>query len=314
MPIERERESGIWPAISKIKPSEIAATLATLITGIIDGICIYIRIHIRIDKNIKSINVNKKSREILQNVDRETAELLSSTAVKKSKSILDQFVEGKIFLRRKLFNEFWEDAVQSSNSYLSICDLSMYSGLSMHSGKGAIESERIESEKSDWRTRTENEIELLKKAEKVKEFDKIILFGSSQNDNNPIFDLVKQLWQDGVRQLRDSGKKSHYPGGGNSSMVWTCSREEFSSWMRVINGSTEIKGQINSNDLGIFGGHLIGEEFKVDEASTIKGEFDYDDFYDLKFIYRFKIQDKLVEKIKEKTIEKMKSGNIASIT
>ena len=97
-------------------------------------------------------------------------------------------------------------------------------------------------------------------------------------------------------------------------MLWTCSREEFSSWMRVINGSTEIKGQINSNDLGIFGGHLIGEEFKVDEASTIKGEFDYDDFYDLKFIYRFKIQDKLVEGIKEKTIEKMKSGNIASIT
>ena len=308
MPIERERGSAIWPAISKIKLSEIAATLATLITGIIDGICIYIRIHIRIDKNIKSINVNKKSREILQNVDRETAELLSSTAVKKSKSILDQFVEGKIFLRRKLFNEFWEDAVQSSNSYLSICDLSMYSG------KGAIESERIESEKNDWRTRTENEIELLKKAEKVKEFDKIILFGSSQNDNNPIFDLVKQLWQDGVRELRDSGKKSHYTGGGNSSMVWTCSREEFSSWMRVINGSTEINGQINSNDLGIFGGHLIGEEFKVDEASTIKGEFDYDDFYDLKFIYRFKIQDKLVEGIKEKTIEEMKSGNIASIT
>ena len=251
------------------------------------------------------ITGNRKHDKKLKNAgpEPEISNLLSSTARKKSKSALEQSKKGRIFLRRKLFNEFWKDAVESSNSYLSICDLSMYSG------KGESRAEKI-----DWEERTQLEINTLKEAEKIKEFDKIILFESSQDDDkNSIFDSVKKFWKNDVDKLRYSGIKSHYTDGENSPMIWECSRDTFSSWMTDINNAMEVEGQINSNDLGIFGGHLIGEEFKVDEASTIIGKLKDEDFYDLKFLYRFRIQKALIDAIKKKVIENMKEGKIEKI-
>ena len=235
-------------------------------------------------------------------VDEETAKLLLSIASEKAISALDQFGRGKIFLRRELFKDFWKEAVQSSRSYLSICDLSIYNGL---------DESILETEKINWKRRIEDEIKALTEG-KTKKFDKIILFDSSQNGSkNIIFSLVERWWQDGIKKLEDSHIKSHCQSGDNNSMIWTFPRDQFSRCLMNINSAREIKGQINSNDLGIFGDHLIGEEFKVNEVSTTIGELTDNDFDELKFLYRFSIQKDLVEKIKTMTIDKMGSCNSA---
>ena len=233
-----------------------------------------------------------------QTVDQEISKLLLSIASEKAISALDQFGRGKIFLRRELFKDFWESAVKSSSSYLSICDLSMYSG------KGDSE---IKSEKLNWERRTKKEIEALKGKGKLK-FDKIILFDSGQNgqngSNNIIFNVVADLWENSVQELKGFGIKSHCQSGNGNCMIWKFSCEDFSSCLMHIN-SSDIKGRINSNDLGIFGDHLIGEEFKVNEVLTTTGELENDGLNELKFLYRFSIQKALVEEIRDMAIKKM---------
>ena len=235
-------------------------------------------------------------------VDQETAELLLSIASEKAISALDQFGGGKIFLRRELFKPFWESAVQSSSSYLSICDLSMYSGK---------DGSQINSEKLNWKKRVEGEIAVLKCGE-IRKFDKIILFESNQDDqsgsNNAIFKEVINLWKISVQELKDLGIKSHCRSKNGNCMIWKFSREDFSSWLNDINRSNEVSGQINSNDLGIFGDYLIGEEFKVNEVLTTTGGLENNnDVDELKFLYRFSIQKDLVKEIREMTIRKIES-------
>ena len=266
-----------------------------------------------------------------ETVDPETAKLLLSISSKKSISALEQFSSGEIFLRTKFFTEFWKEAVKSSSSYLSICDLSMYSGKN---------ASQIKSEKLNWQTRVESEIEVLKK-EKIKVFDKIILFESSQeiqndsndtiqndsndtiqndsndtiqndsndtiqNDSNDtIFDVVVNLWESKMQELKDLGIKSHYQSENGNCLIWKFSREDVSSWLEEINQSDQISGQINSYDLGIFGDNLIVEEFKVNEASTIVGRIENSDVNKLKFLYRLSLQKDLIKQIKRTITEKM---------
>lgn len=243
-------------------------------------------------------------------VGQETAKLLLSTASKKSMSALDQFRSGKIFLRRKLYEEFWEKAVQNSNSYLSICDLSMYSGKQYTGKEGSEEgSEIIKQESYDWKKRVEEEIDVLKET-RIRKFDKIILFESSGNcqdgNNNPIFNVVAELWEGRIQELENSGIKSHCQSNSRNRMIWKFSREDFSSCLNNINKYYKISGRINSNDLGIFGDHLIGEEFKVNEVLTTTGKLGQDDDWDeLKFLYRLILNEKLVTEIKKMAIKKM---------
>lgn len=232
-------------------------------------------------------------------VDQEAAKLLFSITSDKAISALNQFNSGKIFLRRKLYREFWENAVKYSNSYLSICDLSMYSGK---------DDSQIQSEKTKWISRVKNEIKALKNRG-IKEFDKIILFESSQDDqndnNNTIFNAVAELWEQSVQELGNLGIKSHCQSGNGNCMIWKFSREGFSSCLSHISQSDEVSGQINSNDLGIFGNYLIGEEFRINEASTIIGRVGYNDIDELKFLYRVSLQKELAEEIKDMAIKKM---------
>ena len=236
-----------------------------------------------------------------ETVDRETAKLLLSISSKKAISALEQFSSGEMFLSTKFFTEFWKEAVKSSSSYLSICDLSMYSGK---------DEPQINSEQIDWVTRVEREIEALKNG-KIKVFDKIILSESSQDgqngSNNTIFNVVEDLWEKNVQKLKDLGIKSHCQSGNGTPLIRKFSRKDVSSWLNDINQSYQISGQINSYDLGIFGDHLIVEEFKVNEASTIIGKIKDSDINELKFLYRLSLQKALIKQIKKTIIEKMAS-------
>ena len=243
--------------------------------------------------------------ETIVDVDQEIAKLLFSIASKKSISALNQFNSGRIFMRKILYRDFWKKAVQYSNSYLSICDLSMYTDKEY---TGKEDSEISRQEYYDWTERVKYEIDALKKGQ-IRIFDKIILFKSSEDcqddTKNPIFNVVAKLWEDNVKELECLGIKSHCQSENGNSMIWKFSLEDFSYCLNDINGSGEISGRITSNDLGIFGDHLIGEEFKVNEDSITIGALKEDDMNEIKFLYRISLQKKLVEKIKEMAIKKM---------
>lgn len=238
-------------------------------------------------------------------VDQEAAKLLLLTSSKKAISALEQFSRGEMFLRIKLFKEFWEEAVQSSSSYLSICDLSIYSG------KGQSE---IGSEKVNWERRIKDEIKALTEG-KTKKFDKIILCNeaSGSHDENFILTAVKTAWIKEIEKLKSAGIKSHYAAeDGHNNMIWMACHDEFSDKISAINGS-RVPGQINSNDLGAFGDYLIGEEFKVSKEPKLSKGATPEGWRETEFLYRINANPEIVEEIRSAVIKMIKDDEIKEI-
>ena len=238
-------------------------------------------------------------------VDQEAAKLLLSISSKKSISALEQFSRGEMFLRIKLFKEFWEEAVQSSSSYLSICDLSIYSGKD--------ESE-IGSEKVNWQRRIKDEIKALTEGE-TKKFDKIILceMASGSHDENFILKAVKAAWIKEVEKLKSAGIKSHYAAeDGHNNMIWMASHDKFSDKIFAINGSC-VPGQINSNDLGTFGDDLIGEEFKVSKEPKLSKGTTPEGWRETEFLYRINANPVIVEEVRSTITKMITDGEIEKI-
>ena len=238
-------------------------------------------------------------------VDQEVAKLLFSISSKKSISALEQFSRGEMFLRIKLFKEFWEEAVQSSSSYLSICDLSIYSGKD--------ESE-IGSEKVNWERRIEAEIKALTEGG-TKKFDKIILCegASGSHDENFILQAVKAAWIKEIEKLKSAGIKSHYAAEDrHNNMIWMASHNEFSDKIFAINGS-RVPGQINSNDLGTFGDYLIGEEFKVSKEPKLSKEATPEGWEETEFLYRINANPAIVEEVRRTITRMITDGEIKNI-
>ena len=238
-------------------------------------------------------------------VDQEAAKLLLSISSKKAISALEQFIRGEMFLRIKLFKEFWEEAVQSSSSYLSICDLSIYSGKD--------ESE-IGSEKVNWERRIKDEIKALTEGE-TKKFDKIILCerDSERDDKNLILKAVKDAWLKEIKGLKSAGIKSHCAGkGGQNNMIWMACHDKFSDKISAINGS-HLAGQINSNDLGIFGDDLIGEEFKVSKEPKLSKGANHAGWRETEFLYRINANPAIVEEVRSTITRMITDGEIENI-
>ena len=237
-------------------------------------------------------------------VDQETAELLLSTSSKKSISALEQFSRGEMFLRIKLFKEFWEEAVQSSSSYLSICDLSIYSGKD--------ESE-IGSEKVNWERRIKDEIKALTEG-KTKKFDKIILCegASGSHDENFILKAVKAAWIKEIEKLKSAGIKSHYAEDEDNNMIWMACHDKFSDKISAINGS-RVRGEINSNDLGTFGDDLIGEEFKVSKEPKLSKGTTSEGWRETEFLYRINANTAIVEQVRSTITTMITDGEIESL-
>ena len=237
-------------------------------------------------------------------VDQEAAKLLLSISSKKAISALEQFSRGEIFLRIKLFTEFWKEAVQSSSSYLSICDLSIYSGKD--------ESE-IGSERLNWERRIKDEIEALTEG-KTEKFDKIILCegASGIHDENFILKVVKAAWIEKIEELKSAGIKSHYAEDGHNNMIWMACHDEFSDKISAINGS-RVRGQINSNDLGTFGDDLIGEEFKVSKEPKLSKGTTPEGWRETEFLYRINANPEIVEEVRSAITRMIKDDEIKKI-
>ena len=243
-------------------------------------------------------------------VDQEAAKLLLSISSKKAILALEQFIRGEMFLRIKLFKEFWEEAVQSSSSYLSICDLSIYSGK---------DKSEIRSEKLNWERRIKDEVKALIKGKteklgKTEKFDKIILCeGASESHENFILKAVKTAWMKEIDKLKSAGIKSHYEAeDGSNNMIWMASHNKFSDEISVINGS-QVPGQINSNDLGTFGDDLIGEEFKVSKEPRLSKGATPEGWRETEFLYRINANPKIVEQVKITIIKMIADREIDKI-
>ena len=242
-------------------------------------------------------------------VDQETAKLLLSISSKKVMSALEQFSRGEMFLRIKLFEEFWKEAVQSSSSYLSVCDLSIYSG------KDASE---IKSEILNWERRIEDEIKSLEEGVakgKAKKFDKIILYNGAfeSHDENLILKEVKVVWLKEIERLKSAGIKSHYAAeGGPNNMIWMACHDEFSDKISAINDS-HVPGQINSNDLGTFGDDLIGEEFKVSKEPKLSKGATPEGWRETEFLYRINVNPAIVKGVRSAITTMIADGKIKNI-
>lgn len=251
-------------------------------------------------------------RKLFEKVDRETAKLLLSISSKKAISALEQFIGREMFLRINLFEEFWKKAVQSSSSYLSICDLSIYNG------KGESE---IESEKINWKQRIEAEIKALTewgtKNGGAKKFDKIILCevtleGHDENGGhgeNFILEAVKTAWIGEIKKLQNAGIRSHCAQqNGHNNMIWMACHDKFSGKILAINNALSVPGRIDSNDLGTFGDYLIGEEFKVSREPKLSEGRSPEGWRETAFLYRINANPAIVKEVRSAIVEMIESG------
>jgi len=188
-----------------------------------------------------------------------------------------QLLENRVFIKYEVFSRTWMRLTGESKSYLSVCDLSPYCNI--------WESD-LELDIDDWTDRLEREIGHLKtlQGNKLETFDKVIVYQKRQFTESP--DVPPSCVQNGtcegnrcrtaciVRSVAEMWLNSglngnfvshaadvHETGRAN---VWLVDRQYFARLFAKVNEVDSADGhRITSLDIGLFGGDVVGEEFKL---------------------------------------------------
>lgn len=188
-----------------------------------------------------------------------------------------QLLDDRIFIKGEVFSRAWMRLTGESTSYLSVCDLSPYCN---------IWEPDLDDDIQDWELRLTDEIAHLKtlRGQKLEKFDKIIVYQKRQFIVSP--DAAPSCVQYGtcegskcktaciVKSVAERWLNSGLGGyfgshaenseGDTPSNLWLVERQNFANLFALVNDGDAANGRrITSLDIGLFGNHVVGEEFKL---------------------------------------------------
>jgi hypothetical protein len=218
-----------------------------------------------------------------------------------------------IYVRGVEFGGLWKKLVDLSKDYASICDLSMYSKITPRVGDKKSR-DIYEGDKAFWTGRLGDEIdELIRTGKSPNTFQKIIVYaaleGYEEPDSRPkcvsegycdyehckkecIVKVVAQKWKDSERRFVGNihSLVRLLPGHGPRPFIWLVRKDQIEIKLAAINNiDGKDRTLLDSADIGVFGNHFVGEEFKVQAATGATRVYD--------FLYRIRSDELLAKRI-----------------
>ncbi|MBV8977326.1 MAG: hypothetical protein JOZ13_08090 [Alphaproteobacteria bacterium] len=228
--------------------------------------------------------------------------------------ILSQIANQEVYVRDAEFGELWKKLVDSSKRYVSVCDLSFYADVTVRNGdKRSLDI--FEGAKAYWLDRLGREISELVKTQKTPtSFQKLIVYEPLRNFDEPdkkpkcvtegrchyvdctkkcVVKVVAQRWKESERQFAENARTFArlLPNHDHGAFIWLVRKDEIDTKFAAINSiGGGHKTPLDSFDIGLFGAHFVGEEFKVPAGTSEARTQD--------FLYRVRFDESLANRIR----------------